>query len=98
MVSFARSVTGIIVVIGKGVWVCPKELCARAERGSQDRQNKYSHHLAIITFLWFSRCYSFQNCSDVGCSRLLVQCIIDLVSDNLLSLQGVNKRVEIGAA
>ena len=43
--------TEIIVVIGKGVWVCLKELCARAERESQDRQNKYSHHLAIDRYL-----------------------------------------------
>ena len=57
-ISFARSVTGGAVVIGRGVWVCPKELCARAERESQDRQKKYSHHLAIITFSWFSRCYN----------------------------------------
>ena len=42
-ISFARNVTGI----GRGVWVCLKELCARAERESQDRQNKYFHHLAI---------------------------------------------------
>ena len=50
-ISCARSVTEIIVVIGKGIWVCLKELCARAERKSQNRQNKYSHHLAIDRYL-----------------------------------------------
>jgi hypothetical protein len=44
-------VTGGAVVIGRGVWVCPKDLCARAERESQDRQNKRSHHLDQISEL-----------------------------------------------
>ena len=65
-ISFARSVTGIIVVIGRGVWVCPKELCARAERGSQDRQNKYSHHLGHYYVFMVFELHSFQNCSDGG--------------------------------
>ena len=53
-ISFARSVTGIIVVIRRGVWVCPKELCARAERESQDRQNKYSHHMGVRSLAMLS--------------------------------------------
>jgi len=52
-------VTGVIVVIiGGGFYVQAQDLvrpvsfcCARAERESQNRQNKYSHHLAIDRYL-----------------------------------------------
>jgi hypothetical protein len=48
-ISRARNVTGVIVVIiGGGFKVQAQDLvrvCARAERESQDRQNKYSAHL-----------------------------------------------------
>ena len=71
-ISFARNATDIIVIIGRGVWVCPKELCAQAERESQDRQNKYSHHLAIITF--YLGCFTTQDeahATYIGAMRLL---------------------------
>jgi hypothetical protein len=40
----------IVVIIGGGFYVQAQDLvrvCARAERESQDRQNKYFHHLGV---------------------------------------------------
>jgi hypothetical protein len=79
-------VTGVIVVtIGGGFEVQAQDLvrvCARAERESQARQNKYSHHLGVhaewslmrLSVLNHAQSKGIYNCkfTDATCASKLV--------------------------